>query len=312
MLPNGLRIHDKNPMNNKTVRLFFLSLFLVMTACTSSTDSLLQPTETRPPAVTSDLGHTIFFPRQEKTEGERAVMEALVRSTLVLVDNCIRLQNQSDEVVIDYLLIWPPDFNISNENGAVNILDENNNIVASIGDKVEMGGGEIHLLSLLDEFIQEQVPPQCPGPYWMVGDEFTQINQTETYPSAFTPDPRNIIHFPRQKRTNGEWAAMDALTRGTLVLADNCIRLERDETLANYLLIWPPDFDISHENDTIEILNGDEKMVATLGDRVEMSGGEIHSLSMLDKYIQEQVPPQCPGPHWIMGYELTTIDTSSP
>ena len=105
---------------------------------------------------------------------------------------------------------------------------------------------------------------------------------------------------------------MEALTRGTLVLADNCIRLERDKTLANYLLIWPPDFNIRNKNGTLQIMNGDGKTVAYLGDEVEMSGGEIHSLSMLDNYIQEQVPPQCPGPYWMMGYELTSIDISSP
>jgi hypothetical protein len=162
-------------MINKTVRLSFLSILLVLTACTSTTVSSLQPSE-NPLLATSDLGETIYFPRQKKTEGERAVMEALVRGTLVLVDNCIRLQYQADEVDIDYLLIWPPDFYISNENGAVNILDENKNIVASIGDKVKMGGGEIHLLSLLDKFIQEQVPPQCPGLYWIVGEGFTRVS----------------------------------------------------------------------------------------------------------------------------------------
>ena len=166
-------------MINKPVRLFFLALLAVLTACTSTTVSSLQPSENPLPG-TSDPGETIYFPRQQKTEGERAVMEALVRGTLVVTDNCIRLERNIS--LVNYLLIWPPDFNISNENGAVNILDENNNIVASIGDRVEMGGGEIHLLSLLDEFIQEQVPPQCPGPYWIVGEGFTRISP---YPAPY-------------------------------------------------------------------------------------------------------------------------------
>jgi hypothetical protein len=168
-------------MINKTGRLFLLALLLVLAACTSTTVSSVQPSENPLPG-TSDPGETIYFPQQQKTEGERAVMEALVRGTLVLVDNCIRLQYQAGEVDIDYLLIWPPDFNISNEDGAVNILDGNNNIVASIGDKVEMGGGEIQLLSLLDKFIQEQVPSQCPGPYWIVGEGFTRLSP---YPTPY-------------------------------------------------------------------------------------------------------------------------------
>ena len=161
-------------MNNKTVRLFFLSLFLVMTACTSSTDSSLQPTETRPPAVTSDLGYTIFFPRQKKIEGERAAMDALTRGTLVLVDNCIRLER--DPSLANYLLIWPPDFNITNNNGTIQIVNGAGKTVASLGDDVEKSGGEIHSLSMLDKYIQEQVPPKCPGPYWIMGYEFTTID----------------------------------------------------------------------------------------------------------------------------------------
>ena len=99
----------------------------------------MQPTETHTPAVTSDLGHTIFFPRQGKTEGERAVMEALIGGTLVLADDCIRVHN--DEVGINYLLIWSPDFNLTIENGVINILDGNGEIVAHIGDTVTISGG---------------------------------------------------------------------------------------------------------------------------------------------------------------------------
>lgn len=174
MLPNSLRIHDKNPMNNKTVPLFFLALLLVMTACTSSTDSSLQPTGTHSPAASSDSIKTIFFPRQKKTNGEWAAMDALTRGTLVLVDNCIRLER--DPSLANYLLIWPPDFNFTNNNGTIQIVNGAGKTVASLGDDVEMSGGEIHSLSMLDKYIQEQVPPQCPGPYWITGYEFTTID----------------------------------------------------------------------------------------------------------------------------------------
>jgi hypothetical protein len=74
------------------------------------------------------------------------------------------------------------------------------------------------------------------------------------------------------------------------------------------LLIWPPDFEMRIENGTIEILNRDGEVVAHIGDRVQVSGGEIHLLSMLDKPVQEQVPPQCAGPYWIVGDEVITMD----
>ncbi len=156
-------------MFRKIICLIFLALFLVITACTSTTGSTLQPSENHPPAATASYpSKTIFFPRQEKKDGERAVMEALIRGTLVLVDNCIRI-DESDSGD-SYLLIWPPDFNMTIENGTIEILNGDGEIVAHIGDRVHIGGGGIPSPSVYDKPIQEQVPPQCTKPYWIIGD----------------------------------------------------------------------------------------------------------------------------------------------
>ncbi len=155
-------------MIGKTVCLVFLALLLAMTACTSATDSPVQPGKSNSPATASNPSKTIFFPRQVKTDGERAVMDGEIDGTLVMVNNCIRIQ--SDEAKESYLLIWPPDFDISIEDGTIEILNGDDTIVAHIGDMVHIGGGEIPLLSMLDKSIQEQVPPQCSARYWIIGD----------------------------------------------------------------------------------------------------------------------------------------------
>ena len=138
----------------------------------------------------------------------------------------------------------------------------------------------------------------------------TSINHPTVQPdqdqiTTSTPYPPNKISFPRQVIKNGEWAAMNALAHGTLILVDSCIRLQTEMSSVSYLLIWPPDFQLRFEEDIVGILNSDGKRVASLGDTVQMSGGEINLLSMLDMSIQEQVPPQCNGPYWIMGYEFS-------
>jgi hypothetical protein len=127
-------------MMSKTVCLTFLALALTMTACTSVTVPSLQPGGNSTPTASSGPSKTIFFPRQEKTEGERAVMDGLDHGTLVLVDNCIRLER--DKSLASYLLIWPPDFKISIENDTINILDGDGEIVAHVGDTVQISGGE--------------------------------------------------------------------------------------------------------------------------------------------------------------------------
>jgi hypothetical protein len=161
----------------RKISLLFLAIMLALAACTPTINPSLQSRENLAPTVASDRGKTIFFPRQVKTEGERAVMQALTRGTLVLVDNCIRLERGKS--LENYLLIWPPDFNLSIENGTIEILNEDGETVAHIGDRVRIGGGEVHSLVMLDKFIQEQVPSQCTGPYWIIGDEFTTVDQSK-------------------------------------------------------------------------------------------------------------------------------------
>ena len=108
-------------MIRKTACLLFLALLLAMTGCNSIDGLSKQPGENLPSTVSSHPNKTIAFPRQKKTNGEWVAMDALIRGSLVLADNCIRLQNS--EVDMDYMLIWPPDFGISIENGMVIILN---------------------------------------------------------------------------------------------------------------------------------------------------------------------------------------------
>lgn len=100
---------------------------------------------------------------------------------------------------------------------------------------------------------------------------------------------------------------MEARTGGRLVLENKCIRVDREtSTNTSYLLIWPPDFNFSIENDTIKILNENGELVASIGDKVIISGGEV---PVLYEPVKGQVPSQCDGPYWIIGDEISKADT---
>jgi len=150
------RAHD-GKLSIKKALFLFMSLFSVMTACTTISS----------PTPVSNPDKTIPFPRQEKTEGERAVMEGQTSGNLVLVNNCIRLVSQTG---INHLLIWPPDYNVVVENEKIEILNGKGEIAAQVGDTVQVGGGEIPTLPMLAQSIQEQIPIQCSAPYWVVAD----------------------------------------------------------------------------------------------------------------------------------------------
>ena len=56
------------------------------------------------------------------------------------------------------------------------ILNDDGIIVASLGDKVIISGGEVPVLY---EPVKSQVPPQCDGPYWIIGDEISKTDTEE-------------------------------------------------------------------------------------------------------------------------------------
>lgn len=124
------------------------------------------------------------------------------------------------------------------------------------------------------------------------------------------PSSTDSIVFPRQEELEGERAVMEAEIYGTLVLNDDCIRIKSSESDTSYLLIWPPSFKLVSENNVITILNRDGEGVVKVGDRVRLSGGEVKSQSMLDVYVQEQMQTKCPGPYWVIGDEIDTIESS--
>ena len=106
----------------------------------------------------------VAFPRQKPVEGERASMTALAMGDLVLVEGCLRIGSADGN-----LLVWPPDFTLKAENGVLEILDGTGQVVARVGEEVRMGGGEVNYVEQLGEYVRRQLPPNCPGPYWIVG-----------------------------------------------------------------------------------------------------------------------------------------------
>jgi len=75
-----------------------------------------------------------------------------------------------------YLLVWPPEQHVvSVEKDAVQIIDRlkgGKRVVWHIGQIVHLGGGEVTSGEYLDERVRQNLPANCPGPYWIVGDVY--------------------------------------------------------------------------------------------------------------------------------------------
>jgi heat shock protein HslJ len=112
-------------------------------------------------------------------------------------------------------------------------------------------------------------------------------DRTPENKATLTPMPRVVA------------TRMAALYVGPLTLVDGCLRLGDSE--AGNLVVWPPDFEASIEDDTIWVLYDDHEVEVRLGQVVRLSGGEVKSIGAFDEHTRRQVPSGCPGPCWLVG-----------
>jgi heat shock protein HslJ len=92
---------------------------------------------------------------------------------------------------------------------------------------------------------------------------------------------------------------MTALYVGPLTMVDGCLRTGDSE--ADNLVVWPPDFEVTVENDIIRVRYDDQDVEVRLGQVVHLGGGEVKSIEAFDDLTRQQVPSGCPGPYWLVG-----------
>ena len=262
----------------------------------------------------------VAFPRQGPVEGTRVVMEAELIGELVLVNGCLRVKSIYDGRSL--LPVWPPEFTLKAEKRAtvaaqdeIQVLDGTGQVVARVGgsgtvapQEVYMGGGEGSATSLAD-CVRQQLPGDCTGPYWIVGEGVRPNLRHDS--DLFTLDvisttERSFLLL-HKKPVLDEWAEGDSLIAGKLVLHDyqRCPRVTSDSGLTDYLLLWPPDYGARVENGEVEIVDGSGQGVVRVGEEVRIGGGAILMDWDSEKYRQlhYELPGDCHGPYWIVENE---------
>src|SRR5258706_5805800 len=110
---------------------------------------------------------TLFFPQQKETPN--AIMDALLVGKLMLVNDCLRVNDENNN---SFLPIWPQGFSARLNDGIIEVVDENDQLIAQVDDNLRIGGGEMPGQSIKGYTLQP-LPDNCPGPYWIVGDKIT-------------------------------------------------------------------------------------------------------------------------------------------
>ena len=149
-----------------------LALGLITIVGCAPTSDTVAPAAT--PANTVVLPAALrAFPQQLPVEGERARLTSIAEGQLALRDGCLRLASTDDATDSGYLIIWPGDYEVKEEDGVLAIYDGQGHFLAKVGDDVVMGGGEDNQTTPLTDTVfglNEPTPAECPGPYWIMGD----------------------------------------------------------------------------------------------------------------------------------------------
>lgn len=104
---------------------------------------------------------------------------------------------------------------------------------------------------------------------------------------------------------------LTALLFGKLITVDGCLRVNESPGDTSYLLAWPPDFEVSVEENTVHIMKGDgQKVVLRIGEMVRLSGGEVYAIRALSEPVRQRLPVNCPGPYWVVGIEVSPLNAT--
>lgn len=211
---------------------------------------------------------------------------------LMLVDGCLRLSyvdpTYRDSTPDGVLIVWPAKFRLNLDTAPSQIIDSDGLVAARVGDDVRISGDwsrdprpawwpalPTRAATVRDEApdtatLAKELPAECFGPYWIVGDEVSALGPDE--PLEISP-PDSTIYFPRQRTLPGAVAHLDAETIGRLVLDGDCLGLQ-DETVPRpySVVVWPPGFTPHIERGEVQIRNGGGRVIARVGDDLVLSG----------------------------------------
>jgi hypothetical protein len=116
---------------------------------------------------------------------------------------------------------------------------------------------------------------------------------------------QDVIHFLREKPSDAP--DMLALLEGELELNEGCLSIRATDIGTSHTAIWPFEFDFIVQEGNVKILNGDTEVVAQVGDRVRVSGGELPTMSR-EVFEENFIGAfECLGPYWLINHDAAVV-----
>ncbi len=233
--------------------------------------------------ATAPDGRTIYLPKQAPSG---VSMAALMEGTLVEVDGCLRLTDNS--YPNGFLIIWPYDSDIRVSDDRIEVINGEGQPVARVGQPLRAGGGAIENsrgMDSLDEVIPGMPIDGCEGPYWVSADLETLVEQLvpDIYFEPFSSDDQTSVLYAAASRPSPETEILSGELR---LDGDNCLRLDA------YFLILPPE--TYFRENPLRLAGQGVEGEPRIGDQIQVSGAEKEPGDY--RYFENKVT--CPGPYW--------------
>ncbi|MEX1263392.1 MAG: hypothetical protein WEE66_05565 [Actinomycetota bacterium] len=174
---------------------------------------------------------------------------------LAIRDGCIAMERSAGPATF---ILWPPGYGLRTRGGMIEVTDAEGDLVAARGDPITLGGG-FGELPWAVELTGGSIPNEC-------RDDAVEryfIAAPDAWPFAETDGVTLLRHGGN--RLSGD----TALLEGTLAVVDGCVAIEDGPWL-----LWPIDYGVSQDQaPPLEIEDGDQRVVARVGDHVRLGGG---------------------------------------
>ena len=241
-------------------------------------------------SAASDEPAEAVFPRHDEAipanRGDRYVY-----GKLSISGGCLRISyaDQVDRKATrdGLLVVWPMGFGVRTSDGVVGVAGPDGRVVAAAGQTLRLSGKMV-----LDRLVSADEwdwgggeVGQCGGPFWLVGDEVTAMRAGAT--GSVVDDG---LFLPRLYDQRGSLQYPDAAAEGRLMLRGRCLLLGIAYPPGEYLVVWPPGFNIQREGDDILVLNGGGNVIAQVGDHVTLGGRSSKKGA--------DYPGECPGAYF--------------
>lgn len=230
------------------------------------------------------------FPRHGQTiaanRGDRYVY-----GVLSISGDCLRVSyvDRTDrEATGDGLLVvWPTGFRNNTSDGVVEVTGTDGRVVAAEGQTVRLSGQKVSRQSAaIDEWDWDNGEAgQCGGPFWLVGDEVSVMRSGST--GSVVSDG---VFLPRLYDQRGPIQYPEAAAEGRLMLVGRCLMLDVAYRPGEYLVVWPPGFNVQRKGNDILVLNGGGSVIAQVGDDVILGGRSGKEGA--------DYPGECPGAYF--------------